>query len=92
MKRFGRFTHLGLAAATEAYADSGLDALRATLPPERCGVNLGVGLGGLPEIVAMHETWKTGGYRKISPFFIIQTRPTSCPGSSPSSSIFADPT
>jgi 3-oxoacyl-[acyl-carrier-protein] synthase II len=75
MKRFGRFTHLGLAAATEAYIDSGLDAHRATLPPERVGVNLGVGLGGLPEIVAMHETWKTGGYRKISPFFIIQTAP-----------------
>jgi len=34
-----------------------------------------VGLGGLPEITAMHETWKTGGYRKISPFFIIQTAP-----------------
>jgi len=75
MKRFGRFTHLGLAAATEAYIDSGLDAHRATLPPERGGVNLGVGLGGLPEIVAMHETWKAGGYRKISPFFIIQTAP-----------------
>jgi 3-oxoacyl-[acyl-carrier-protein] synthase II len=75
LKRFGRFTHLGLAAATEAYIDSGLDAARAALSPERMGVNLGVGLGGLPEIVAMHETWKAGGYRKISPFFIIQTAP-----------------
>ncbi|MBI5380957.1 MAG: beta-ketoacyl-ACP synthase II [Opitutae bacterium] len=74
-KRFGRFTLLGLAAATEAYIDSGLDAHRSTLAAERFGVNLGVGLGGLPEIVAMHETWKTAGYRKISPFFIIQTSP-----------------
>jgi 3-oxoacyl-[acyl-carrier-protein] synthase II len=39
------------------------------------GVNLGVGLGGLPEIVAMHETWRTGGFRKISPFFILQSAP-----------------
>jgi len=39
------------------------------------GVNLGVGLGGLPEMEAMHDTWKTGGYRKISPFFIIQIAP-----------------
>jgi 3-oxoacyl-[acyl-carrier-protein] synthase II len=75
VKKFGRFTHLGVGAAVEAYADSGLDAHRATLPPERLGVNLGVGLGGLPEMEAMHDTWKAGGYRKISPFFIIQIAP-----------------
>ncbi|MGA3007954.1 MAG: beta-ketoacyl-ACP synthase II [Opitutaceae bacterium] len=75
VKKLGRFTHLGLTAGLEAYADSGLDSARATLRPERAGVNLGVGLGGLPEIVAMHETWREGGYRKISPFFILQTAP-----------------
>ncbi len=75
VKKFGRFTHLGAAAAVEAYADSGLDAHRATLDPERMGVNLGVGLGGLPEMEAMHDTWKAGGFRKISPFFIIQIAP-----------------
>lgn len=75
VKKFGRFTHLGAAAAVEAYADSGLDAHRATFDPERMGVNLGVGLGGLPEMEAMHDTWKAGGFRKISPFFIIQIAP-----------------
>jgi 3-oxoacyl-[acyl-carrier-protein] synthase II len=75
VKKFGRFTHLGTSAAAEAYADSGLDAHRATLPAERMGVNLGVGLGGLPEMEATHDTWKAGGYRKISPFFIIQIAP-----------------
>jgi 3-oxoacyl-[acyl-carrier-protein] synthase II len=75
VKKFGRFTHLGAGAAVEAYADSGLDAHRATLDPERMGVNLGVGLGGLPEMEAMHDTWKAGGFRKISPFFIIQIAP-----------------
>jgi 3-oxoacyl-[acyl-carrier-protein] synthase II len=75
LKKLGRFSHLGLAAGLEAYADSGLDALRATLRPERIGVNLGVGLGGLPEIVAMHEVWRLGGFRKISPFFILQSAP-----------------
>jgi 3-oxoacyl-[acyl-carrier-protein] synthase II len=75
LKKFGRFTHLGVGAAIEAYADSGLDAHRASLPAERMGVNLGVGLGGLPEIEAMHDTWKSGGFRKISPFFIIQIAP-----------------
>lgn len=75
IKKFGRFTHLGTAAAVEAYAHSGLDAHRAGLSPERMGVNLGVGLGGLPEMEAMHDTWKAGGYRKISPFFIFQIAP-----------------
>ena len=75
LKKFGRFTHLGAVAAVEAYADSGLDAHRATLDAGRMGVNIGVGLGGLPEMEAMHDTWKAGGFRKISPFFIIQIAP-----------------
>ena len=75
MKKLGRFTHLGLGAGLEAYVDSGLDAVRATLKPERLAINMGVGLGGLPEIEAMHDTWKTGGFRKISPFFILQVAP-----------------
>ena len=75
VKKFGRFTHLGAVAALEAYADSGLDAHRDRLAADRLGVNLGVGLGGLPEIESMQETWKTGGFRKISPFFIIQIAP-----------------
>jgi 3-oxoacyl-[acyl-carrier-protein] synthase II len=74
-KKFGRFTHLGCVAALEAYVDSGLDAHRATLSPDRMGVNLGVGLGGLPEIEGTHETWRKDGFRKISPFFIIQIAP-----------------
>jgi 3-oxoacyl-[acyl-carrier-protein] synthase II len=75
VKKFGRFTHLGVGAAVEAYADSGLDCHRAAFDGERMGVNLGVGLGGLPEMEAMHDTWKAGGFRKISPFFIIQIAP-----------------
>ena len=74
-KKFGRFTHLGATAAVEAYADSGLDAHRATLNPERMGVNLGVGLGGLPEIEAIQEAFNAGGFRQISPSFIIQGEP-----------------
>jgi 3-oxoacyl-[acyl-carrier-protein] synthase II len=74
-KKFGRFSHLGTAAALAAYADAGLDAVRHRLPADRLGVNLGVGLGGLPEIEAMQETWQTGGFRKISPFFIFQIAP-----------------
>jgi 3-oxoacyl-[acyl-carrier-protein] synthase II len=75
VKRFGRFTHLGLGAAIDAYIDSGLDAHRAALSPERMGVNIGVGMGGLPETIAMNDVLRTSGYRRISPFFIIQAAP-----------------
>ena len=75
VKKFGRFTHLGVAAAVEAYTDAGLDARRAQLNADRMGVNLGVGLGGLPEIEAMQDTWRESGFRKISPFFIFQIAP-----------------
>ena len=72
MKRFGRFTHLGLAASMEAYADSGLDAHRSQISPERMGANIGVGMGGLPEIEAVHNDFLTRGFRRITPFFIPQ--------------------
>jgi 3-oxoacyl-[acyl-carrier-protein] synthase II len=75
VRKLGRFSHLGLGAGLEAYVDSGLDAFRDSFSSERIGVNLGVGLGGLPEIVAMHEVWRQGGFRKISPFFILQSAP-----------------
>ena len=75
VKKFGRFTHLGCAAAVEAYADSGLDAHRGGLLSERMGVNLGVGLGGLPEMESTYEAWRRDGFRRISPFFIFQIAP-----------------
>lgn len=75
VKKLGRFSHLGLAATADAYLDSGLDAHRELLRPERAGVNIGVGLGGLPEIAAQQDNWHVQGYRKISPFFILQAAP-----------------
>lgn len=74
-KKFGRFSHLGVAAAVEAYTDAGLDASRQPDDANRMGVNLGVGIGGLPEIEAMQDTWREQGFRRISPFFIFQIAP-----------------
>lgn len=71
-RRVGRFVHLALAAGLEAYADSGLDAVRSTISPERMGANIGVGMGGLPEIEAVHNEYLAKGYRRVTPFFIPQ--------------------
>lgn len=71
-RRVGRFVHLALAAGLEAYGDSGLDAVRSQIQPERMGINIGVGMGGLPEIEAVHNEYLAKGYRRITPFFIPQ--------------------
>lgn len=72
-KKFGRFAHLGIIAGVQAYMDSGLSACRAQLPSERIGVNIGVGMGGLPEIQNVFLDYQEKGYRKITPFFIFQS-------------------
>ena len=73
VKRFGRFTHLGVAAGLQAYLDSGLDQCRGQLSDELFGVNVGVGQGGLPEIQAVHDDYLAKGFRRITPFFILQS-------------------
>ncbi|HPG63562.1 MAG TPA: beta-ketoacyl-ACP synthase II [Casimicrobium sp.] len=67
-RRYDTFIHYGIAAAKEALADAGIAANPAN--PDRYGLSIGSGIGGLPLIfetsLALHE----GGPRKISPFFI----------------------
>jgi 3-oxoacyl-[acyl-carrier-protein] synthase II len=75
VKKFGRFIHLGVHAGLQAYQDSGLDAHRSKMPAPSLGVNVGVGLGGLPEIQSIHADFMEKGYRRISPFFILQVIP-----------------
>ncbi|MBY0470676.1 beta-ketoacyl-ACP synthase II [bacterium] len=80
LRRGGRFAHLAVGASIEAYADSGLDAHRSKIRPERIGVNIGVGMGGLPEIVDVYNDFLAKGYRRITPFFIPQVIPNIAAG------------
>ncbi len=80
VKKFGRFTHLTLAAGLEAYIDSGLDASRSQISSRRMGTNIGVGMGGLPEIESVHDDFLAKGYRRITPFFITQSIPNLAAG------------
>lgn len=72
LKKMGRFIPFALASGFEAYLDSGLQDCREKIPAERIGTNIGVGMGGLGEIEAVHDTWRAKGYRRITPFFIPQ--------------------
>jgi 3-oxoacyl-[acyl-carrier-protein] synthase II len=79
-RRVGRFVHFSLVAGLEAYGDSGLDSYRAQISPERMGINIGVGMGGLPEIEAVHDEFLAKGYRRVTPFFIPQVIPNMSSG------------
>jgi len=71
-RHMDRFIHLGLAAACQAVADSGLptgEALDGEMAT-RIGCNIGSGIGGLPLIENMHSELAARGPRRISPFFV----------------------
>ncbi|MEK7691793.1 MAG: beta-ketoacyl synthase N-terminal-like domain-containing protein, partial [Bdellovibrionota bacterium] len=79
-RKMGRFTQLAVAAGREAYQDSGMEAWREKIEPSRIGVNIGVGMGGLPEIEEVYNELKTKGYRRVTPFFIPQVIPNLAAG------------
>lgn len=71
VKKMDLFIQYGLAASTEAFRDSGLDS--HAINPDRIGVAVGSGIGGLLSIEKTHTTYLNEGPRKISPFFIPAT-------------------
>ena len=68
IKKMDRFIHFAVAAGQSALDDSGFKITDENA--ERVGVQVGVGLGGLPAIEKYHDTYKERGVRKITPFFI----------------------
>ncbi len=68
VKKSDTFIHYAIAAAQLAYDDSGLD--RSKEDPDRVGVIIGSGIGGLPLIEEMHKKLLDRGPTRISPFFI----------------------
>jgi 3-oxoacyl-[acyl-carrier-protein] synthase II len=68
VKKMGRFIHVAIAAADEAFKMSGLKITPEN--DERVGVHIGSGIGGFDIIEREHAALVAGGPRKISPFFI----------------------
>ena len=71
-RHMDRFMHLGIAAACQAVADSGLATGDALSEEEatRIGCNVGSGIGGLPMIEQTHAELVNRGPRRVSPFFV----------------------
>ncbi|HEU4585630.1 MAG TPA: beta-ketoacyl-ACP synthase II [Gemmatimonadaceae bacterium] len=68
-KRADSFTQYAVAAAVQAMRDAGL-AEGSGYDPERTGVIIGSGIGGLQTFEEQHDTYRERGPSKISPFFI----------------------
>ncbi|WP_038169117.1 beta-ketoacyl-ACP synthase II [Verrucomicrobium sp. BvORR106] len=67
-RRADRFTQLSVGAAKMAVAESGIDS--SDTPPERIGVMLGSGIGGLITLENNHTLLITKSPARVSPFTI----------------------
>lgn len=67
-RKMDTFIHYGIAAASQAFDDCGLEVTEENA--HRIGVFIGSGIGGLPGIENGHDAYLKGGPRKISPFFV----------------------
>jgi 3-oxoacyl-[acyl-carrier-protein] synthase II len=68
-KRADAYTQYAVASAVQAMADAGLNDL-GDIDPDRVGVILGSGIGGLRSFEEQHDVYRERGASKISPFFI----------------------
>jgi 3-oxoacyl-[acyl-carrier-protein] synthase II len=69
IKRSDLYTQYAVAAASQAMQDAGL-AGGTGYDPERCGVVIGSGIGGINTFEEQHHILETAGPGRISPFFI----------------------
>ena len=68
-KRADWYTQYAVAAAVQAMRDAGLEN-GAVGDPDRIGVIVGSGIGGLKSFEEQHDVYRERGQTKISPFFI----------------------
>lgn len=77
VRRYDEFMHYGVAASSMALANAGfIDAICADnspvqhVDPERFGIVLGSGIGGIQTIEDSRDTLREHGPKKVSPFII----------------------
>ena len=68
VRKLDPFSIYALVASNEAIHMSGLDA--GGFDPQRAGVMLGCGIGGITTLLAEHVVLQNRGARRISPFFV----------------------
>ena len=76
-RRSDRYTQLAVAAADQAVAEANVPD---GIDPERLGVLVGTGVGGLVTLQAECEAWLEGGDRAVSPHFVPMMMPNAAAG------------
>jgi 3-oxoacyl-[acyl-carrier-protein] synthase II len=66
-RRMDRFTHLAIAASSEALEQSGLDISEA---PEQVGCMIGCGIGGMQTLEDQMSVFFEKGAKRVSPFLV----------------------
>jgi 3-oxoacyl-[acyl-carrier-protein] synthase II len=70
VKRTDRFAQLAIAAATQAMREAGLEESLGGVDPERFGVIVGSGIGGIQTFEEQHTKLVERGPSRVSPFFV----------------------
>ncbi len=68
-RRMGRYSQFAVAASKMAVEDAGI-SIGADIDPERVGVWIGSGIGGLGEFEEQHKKFIEKGQRRVNPFTI----------------------
>ncbi|MEH6991101.1 beta-ketoacyl-ACP synthase II [Neobacillus drentensis] len=68
-RRMGRYSHFAIAASQMAVKDAGIQ-IGEEIQPERVGVWIGSGIGGLAEFEEQHRKFIEKGQRRVNPFTI----------------------
>jgi 3-oxoacyl-[acyl-carrier-protein] synthase II len=69
-RRFDKFLHYGVGAAHEALTEAGLAGENPPIDPERVGLAIGAGIGGIASIEENMLIYRDKGPRRVSPFYI----------------------
>jgi 3-oxoacyl-[acyl-carrier-protein] synthase II len=75
--RMDRFTQLAVAAASHAWDES---RCSESIKPDRTGVIIGSGIGGLSTIEREHDNFRDHGPRRVSPFMVPKLMPNAAAG------------
>lgn len=68
IKRADPFVHYAMAAARQAHSQAGLS--QGSVDPNRFGVIIGSGIGGITTLEAQHTVLMNKGPGRVSPFFV----------------------
>lgn len=68
LRKTDLYTQYAVAAATQAYEDSGMTA--ESVSPDRFGVYIGSGIGGIHTLISEHAKFIEKGPGRVSPFFV----------------------